>query len=146
MLRGFTGADAEIYEGDGFRIANVRLATDEGYTNRDGEKVEHTEWHNLVAKNKLADVFEKYITKGSHIDIEGRLRTESWDDNGTTRYRTKVIVTELAIISTPGDGEDAGTTEAKPSRAKTTTKKASRTRAKAKTSKAKATAEDDLPY
>lgn len=154
-VRGFTGADAEVFHGDGFTIANVRLATDEGYMNRNGDKVEHTEWHSLVFKNALAEVVEKYITKGSHIEVVGRLRTESWEDeNGNTRYNTKIHVTELYIVSTPNEEEGSeektsGNSKGTKARSKTTKAKASSTKStgrKATKSKASTNANNGLPY
>lgn len=149
LLRGFTGADPDMYHGDGFVIANVRLATDESY-NRNGEKIEQTEWHSLVFKNGLAEVIEKYAGKGSHIEIEGRLRTESWDKNGETRYTTKIHVTELTLLSTTNeeDGSTSGesTAKAKPKAAKATTTRKKSTGRKATKAKATADADDGLPY
>ena len=150
-LRGFTGADPEIYSGDNYTLANVRLATDEGFTNRDGEKVDHTEWHNLVFSGRLAEVIEQYISKGSHIEVVGRLRTESWEDgDGNTRYTTKIRVSELNIISTPneedGSERSKSNTKAKPKASKAKTTRAKSTGRKATKAKATADVDDGLPY
>jgi single-strand DNA-binding protein len=109
ILRGYTGSDPEVREvGKTSKVAEVRLATDESYYNSDGELIEQTEWHSLVFwgnNNKgLAEVVEKYISKGSHIEVIGKLKTETWEtDDNETRSRTKVVVSELKIISTPNN-------------------------------------------
>lgn len=111
-LRGHMGADPDMYHGDGFSIANVRLATTNKYTKKDGEEVEETTWHSLVFRNKLAEIVESYLTKGSHIEVYGSIKQDQWeDDDGVTRYTTKIVVNELYIVSTPRDDdgtEDGG--------------------------------------
>lgn len=151
ILRGYTGNDADVYDGDGFKIANVRLATDESYVNRDGEKIEDTQWHNLVFRNTLARVIEEHAPKGSHIEVVGRLRHESWNkEDGSTGYSTKIHVDQLYFVSTPSE-EDGSEGTKSTAKAKTTAKKATSNRAtstgrKATQKKAVAEPDDDLPY
>lgn len=101
MLLGHVGKDTEFRVTDGgVAIANVSLATTEIFKNQQGERIEKTEWHNLVAFEKLAEVMRDYVRKGSRIDVVGRLQTRNWDDKetGVKRYRTEIIVKELILL------------------------------------------------
>lgn len=82
-------------------VANFPLATNDVYRDKMGESHETTEWHNLVAYGRTAEVVRDYVQKGSRIYIEGRLRTRSWDDKetGQTRYRTEIVIGDLALLS-----------------------------------------------
>lgn len=77
----------------GINVANLGVATNRYYTNQQGEKVEETEFHNVALFGRLADLAQQYLTKGSGVFIEGRLRTRSWDDkeSGQKRYRTEIM-------------------------------------------------------
>jgi len=100
IIVGHLGADPEIktFENGG-KIANFRVATSMNYTNKQGEKVTHTEWHNIVIKNKLADVAEKYFKKGMQLYIEGFLHTRSWDDkDGVKHYTTEIICQTVQML------------------------------------------------
>ena len=92
ILIGNLGKDPEIRHLEGNRsVANFPLATSETYKNRDGEKIETTEWHNIVLWNKLAEIAEKFLKKGDKLFIEGRIRTRKWEDkDGNTRYTTEI--------------------------------------------------------
>ena len=81
------------YFSEGNCVGQFRLATHEEYTNRNtNERVEHTEWHNIVVRNKLAEAIEKYTQKGDLIYLEGQLRTRSWQaEDGSPRYITEVV-------------------------------------------------------
>lgn len=91
----------------GKTVANFSLATNEKYKNAKGELIENTEWHNLVAWGKTAEIIEKYVQKGSEIAIEGKLTSRSWDDkDGNKRYTTEVLVNELLLMgSKPSNGK-----------------------------------------
>lgn len=81
------------------KVANFSIATTDTYYNNEGERVTDTQWHNLVCWNKTADIVEKYLDKGSHIAIEGKLTNDSWEDKeGNKRYTTKIIVNELMML------------------------------------------------
>jgi single-strand DNA-binding protein len=100
ILVGNLGRDPEVktLEG-GAKVATFSLATTETYRNKDGERTEQTEWHNLVLWRGLADIAEKYLHKGSSIYVEGRIRTRSWEDqNGQKRYTTEVEVQNLVML------------------------------------------------
>ena len=99
-LIGHTGKEVEIFNFEnGSRKASVTLATNDYYTNANGEKVEETQWHNLVAYGKTAEVMEKYMPKGKEIAIEGKLTYRSYDDkDGVKRMITEIRVEELVLL------------------------------------------------
>jgi len=103
MLIGHLGDDVKMhyFEGGG-SIGRFPLATNETYTKKDtGEKVSQTEWHNIVIRNKAAEICEKYLSKGDRIYIEGRIKTRKWqDDKGNDRYSTEINVQEFTFLST----------------------------------------------
>ncbi len=102
FLIGNVGKDPEIkYLSNGDGVANFSLATTMKYK---GE--EKTEWHKIVAFGKVAEVIEKYVTKGSRLCVEGRLQTREWEDkNGTKHYTTEVVLSDLSML---GGGERKG--------------------------------------
>ena len=107
MLIGRLGSDVKTHLfDDGNSIANFSLATSEYYKNKEtGEKVEKTEWHKIVAKNRLATICEKYLNKGDTIYIEGKLSTRSWDDNGSNRYSTEIVAIKIEFLSSKNKQE-----------------------------------------
>ena len=82
-------------------VGRFPLATNETYTNKQtNEKVTNTEWHNVVVRNKAAEICEKYLKKGDHVYIEGRLKTRKWqDDNGNDRYSTEIICIDFTFLT-----------------------------------------------
>jgi single-strand DNA-binding protein len=100
ILIGHLGADPEIrYTQGGAPVANLRIATNENWTNKNGQKEERTEWHRVVAWSKLAELAGQYLTKGRQIYIEGRLQTRSWDDKeGNKRYATEIVATNITFL------------------------------------------------
>lgn len=102
MLIGHLGDDVKMhyFEG-GNSIGRFPLATNETYTNRQtNEKVTNTEWHNIVVRNKAAEVCEKYLKKGDKVYVEGRLKNRSWQgEDGQTRYSTEVHVTDFTFLT-----------------------------------------------
>lgn len=119
MLIGRTGDDVKThyFEGGGC-IGRFPLATNETYVIRTtNERVSNTEWHNIVVRNKAAEICEKYLKKGDMVYIEGRLKTRKWtDDRGIDRYTTEVQCNEFKFLSTKGDssvqGEDVSPAKA----------------------------------
>tara|TARA_B100000767_G_scaffold262276_1_gene274765 strand:- start:17809 stop:18141 length:333 start_codon:yes stop_codon:yes gene_type:complete len=101
QLIGNLGNDPEIITLDsGKKLAKFSLATNEYYKDADGQKQTKTDWHNLVAWNKTAEIIENYVTKGKEIAIEGKLTNRSWDDKeGNKRYITEVVVSEVLMFS-----------------------------------------------
>lgn len=106
MLIGHTGDDVKMhyFEGGGC-VGRFPLATNEVYTNKTtGEKVNNTEWHNVVVRNKAAEICEKYLKKGDKVYIEGSIKTRKWtDDQNNERYSTEIQCTEFTFLS-PKDG------------------------------------------
>ena len=104
ILVGNVGKDPEVhYIEDGLAVARFPLATSErGYQTRDGRQVpERTEWHNIVVWRKLAEVVEKYVRKGTQLYLEGKIRTNSYEDkDGIKRYRTEIVVDVLQLLGT----------------------------------------------
>lgn len=103
IIIGHVGQDPEVrYTGNasnGVKVATMRVATTERYKDRNGEVKEQTEWHNIVAFDKAAELIEKFVTKGMLLYIEGKIRTRSWDDqNGNKRYVTEVLVNTIQFL------------------------------------------------
>ena len=106
MLIGNLGDEVKMHHFDGGGcIGRFPIATNENYTNKTtGEKVSNTEWHNVVVRNKAAEVCEKYLSKGDKIYIEGKLRTRSWQDqDGNNRYTTEVVADNLTMLGKMND-------------------------------------------
>jgi len=101
MLIGHLGEDVKMhyFEG-GNAIGRFSLATNETYTNKEGERINTTDWHNIVVRNKLAEICEKHLVKGDKIYCEGKIKTRQWtDENGQNRYMTEIHVNELTFLS-----------------------------------------------
>jgi len=103
MLIGHLGDEVKMhyFEGGG-SIGRFPIATNETYTNKQtGEKVTNTDWHNIVIRNKAAEICEKYLSKGDKVYVEGRLKNRQWQgEDGNTRYTTEVHVQEFTFLST----------------------------------------------
>ena len=100
MLIGRLGQDPEIrYTQSGSSVANVTIATNDYWTDKQGGKQERTEWHSLVLWGKLADLAQSYLKKGSQVYVEGRLQTRDWEDQqGQKHYKTEVVVTTMQFL------------------------------------------------
>lgn len=101
MLIGRCGGnpDVKTINEQGRKAAQFSLATTERYKDRNGEVKEQTEWHNIVAFDKTAELVERFVTKGMLLYVEGKLRTRSWDDqNGNKRYVTEVLVNGIQFL------------------------------------------------
>src|ERR687889_641649 len=106
MLIGRLGKDPEIRSTpSGQSVATFTVATDERYTDRNGEKQQRTEWHNIVAWGKLAEICGQYLKKGKLVYIEGSIRTDSWDDkeSGQKKYRTEIVANTMKMLDRRGD-------------------------------------------
>ena len=102
MLIGHLGDDVKMKHFDGGGcIGRFPLATNETYTNKStNEKVTNTDWHNIVVRNKAAEICEKYLAKGDKVYVEGRIKTRKWqDDKGNDRYSTEINCTEFTFLS-----------------------------------------------
>lgn len=103
MLIGHLGDEVKIHYFEGGNcIARFPVATNETYTSKQtGEKITNTEWHNIVVRNKAAEVCEKYLTKGDKVYVEGRLKTRQWQgEDGITRYTTEIHVQDFTFLTT----------------------------------------------
>jgi len=110
ILIGNLGKDPEVRHLDnGATVANFSMATTETYKDRNsGERVDQTEWHNIVLWRGLAEVAEKYLNKGDSVYIEGKLRTRSWEKDGVTRYTTEVVGDQMTMLGGKKGGSDSG--------------------------------------
>lgn len=102
ILVGNLGKDPEVkFTPSGVPVAKFSLATNERYKDKGGEWQDRTEWHNIIAWQRLAEIVGEYVKKGSKIYIEGRLQTSSWDDkqSGEKRYRTEIVAADLVLLS-----------------------------------------------
>lgn len=101
MLIGRLGDAVKMhYFDDKNCVGRFPLATDESYTNKDGERVTVTDWHNIVVRNRAAEICEKYLVKGDLIYVEGRLKNRQWKgEDGQTRYSTEIQVTDFTFLS-----------------------------------------------
>jgi single-strand DNA-binding protein len=109
MLIGYLGDDVKMHYFDGGNcIGRFQLATHEVYVNKTtNEKITSTEWHNLVVRNKAAEICEKHLTKGDKIYIEGRIKSRQWQgEDGTTKHTSEIQVTEFTFLSTKKDSEN----------------------------------------
>jgi len=113
ILIGNLGDEIKMHQfDDNSSIGRFPLATSESFTSRDsGEKVTQTEWHNVVVRNKLAEICEKYLKKGDKVYVEGKLKTRKWqDNNGQDRYTTEIIASEVVFLNTKSSNTDSGAT------------------------------------
>ena len=107
FLLGNVGKDPEIRTtGTGTSVANFSLATSDRFQDQQGNWQDRTEWHNLVAFKRTAEIVRDYVKKGSKLYIEGKIQTRSWDDKetGAKKYRTEIIVNDLSLLSGREDG------------------------------------------
>lgn len=100
ILIGNLGQEPELrYTGSGTAVCNMRLATNESYTDRDGNEVQNTEWHRIVAWGRLGEICNEYLQKGSQVYFEGSLQTNSWEDrDGNTRKTTEIRAREVMFL------------------------------------------------
>jgi len=103
ILVGRLGADpVKRYTSSGNPVVSFRIATTEGWTNREGEREERTEWHQIVAWSKLAEICDQYLTKGRLVYVEGRIQTREWEDReGNRRWTTEIIANQMQMLGPP---------------------------------------------
>jgi single-strand DNA-binding protein len=107
ILLGNVGKDPEIRAtAGGMTVANFSIATTDRIKGQDGQYTDKTEWHNLVAFQRTAEIIRDYVKKGNKLYVEGRLQTSSWDDKATgqKKYKTEIIVSDLSLLSGKGEG------------------------------------------
>ena len=126
ILIGNLGKDPEVrYLENGVAVCNFSIATGETYKDKNsGEKVTHTEWHNIVLWRGLAEVAEKYLKKGAKIYIEGKLRTRSWQDQeGNTKYTTEILGDNMTMLGKAGESNTENPAPSASSQSSATPKK-----------------------
>ena len=110
ILVGNLGKDPEVRHLEGGAVvANFPLATSESYKDRSGNRVDQTEWHNVVVWRGLAEVAEKYLKKGNQVYVEGKIRTRSWDDkDGVKRYTTEIVADQMTMLGKKDENNMGG--------------------------------------
>ncbi len=108
ILVGNLGKDPEIRHTEGgVAVARFPIATSESYKDKNGNKVERTEWHNIVAWRGLAEVAEKYLKKGQSVYVEGKIRSNNYQDKeGIQRYSIEIVADNMTMLSSRGDGSN----------------------------------------
>jgi single-strand DNA-binding protein len=110
ILVGNLGKDPEVrYTQDGRAIANFTIATSESWKDKaTGETRDKTEWHRIVAFNRLGEICGEYLSKGKQVYIEGRIQTRSWEKDGITRYTTEIVADKMQMLGSKGDSSYQG--------------------------------------
>jgi len=150
MLIGNLGKDPEArhFEGGGM-LVRFPIATSESYTNRAGEQVNNTEWHNIVVGRRgLAEVCEKYLKKGHKVYLEGRIKTRQWqDDSGQNRYSTEINVENMTMLTSRQEADSMSqNTGATPSNAPYQSPEPAAAKPTPSSFDTKNNEEDDLPF
>jgi single-strand DNA-binding protein len=116
ILIGRVGRDPEVrYVSSGAPVATFSVATDESFKSRNGEQQQHTEWHKVVAWNKLAEICGEYLTKGKLVYIEGSIRSRQWEDqSGNKRTSYEIIARNMQMLGSRADSERAGAGASRP--------------------------------
>ncbi len=108
ILIGNLGRDPEVKHFDnGGSLARFPIATSETYTNKNGDKIENTDWHTIIVRGGLVDVASKYLKKGDKVFIEGKIRTRSYEDGGITKYVTEIITDNMTMLGSRPSGQDS---------------------------------------
>jgi len=108
ILVGNVGKDPEVrYLDNKMVVAKFSLATSDSFK-KDGQKVDTTEWHNIVIWNKLAEIVEKYVRKGSKLYLEGRIKSRTWEDkDGKKNYATDIVCDQMTMLDSKKSGDDS---------------------------------------
>jgi len=113
ILIGNVGKDPEVrYLEGGVAVAKFSLATTEVYKNKEGQKVETTEWHNIVMWRALAEIAEKWVRKGNKLYIEGKIRTRSYEQDGQKKWFTDIVADQMQMLGGPRTEENGKSVEA----------------------------------
>jgi len=104
ILIGYLGADPEVrYTNSGTSVTTFRMATSVNFKNKDGEKTDKTEWHKIVAFDRLGEICGEYLKKGKQIYIEGRLQTREWEDkDGNKKWTTEIVANTMQMLGIGG--------------------------------------------
>lgn len=114
ILIGNLGKDPELrHTASGKAVVTFPIATNRTWTGADGTPNEETEWHNIVAWDRLAEICQQYLQKGRKVYIEGRIQTRSWDDkSGQKRYMTEIVANQMIILDSSGGNREGGAARA----------------------------------
>ncbi len=148
ILVGNLGRDPEVrHLESGRAVANFSIATSETYKNKEGDKVTHTEWHNVVLWTPLAEIGERFLKKGSQVYIEGKLTTRSYDDkDGNKKYITEVVGREMTLLGRPADSQGGGASSGGASNSDSVAEPTTASPAASETTSAENSEVDDLPF
>ena len=109
ILVGHVGKDPEVrYLENGTALAKFSLATSDSYKDKNGQKVDTTEWHNIVIWGKLAEIAEKFVRKGKLLYIDGKIRTRSYEVENQKKYITEIVAENMTMLGTRGEGSGSG--------------------------------------
>jgi len=146
ILVGRLGRDPEMrYTSSGTAVVNFSMATNHIVKDQSGNNNDQTEWHQIVAFGRTAEVAGEYLTKGRLVYIEGRLQTRSWDDkNGQKKYKTEVVCSNMQLLGGRGEGGDS--TEAVSQSAPSDEESVDQSKVNKEKETAPAEEEDDLPF
>ena len=138
MLIGHLGDEVKMHYFEGGNcIGRFPIATNESFSNKQtGEKVTTTEWHNVVVRNKLAELCEKFLSKGDRVFIEGKIKTRQWEQEGVKRYSTEIHALDMTFLTTKKDLNNPGSSETPPET----------NQSKSKESNSLKDTTDDLPF
>ncbi len=141
IIVGNLGIDPEIKTLEsGAKLARLSIATSESYMNKEGHRIEQTEWHRVILWRGLADIAERYLSKGKQVYIEGKLRTRSWkDQDGNDRYATEIVADNMQLLGRPSDNQSSASGERQQA-------SAPKAQAQAVQQAAGSDADDDLPF
>ena len=120
MLIGHLGDEVKMHYFEGGNcIGRFPIATNESFNNRQtGEKVTTTEWHNVVVRNKLAELCEKFLSKGDRVFVEGKIKTRQWEQEGIKKYTTEIHALEMTFLTTKKDLSNPSSLEGNENKAK----------------------------
>lgn len=104
---GRLGRDPEVKFLQSSTVCNFSVATDESWTDKQGQKQQRTEWHNIVAWGKLAEICGQYLAKGRQVYIEGSLRTEEYEKDGVKKYTTKIIARDVVFLGGKNEAQQS---------------------------------------
>jgi single-strand DNA-binding protein len=111
ILVGNVGQDPEVkYTASGVPVAKLSLATNERFKDRNDAWQDRTEWHSLVAWQRLAEIVGEYVRKGSKLYIEGKLQASSWEakQSGERKYRTEIVARDIVLLGSQDNGQEGG--------------------------------------
>jgi single-strand DNA-binding protein len=115
QLIGNLGKDPELkYTPSGVAVATFSIATSESWKDQDGNQQEKTEWHNIVAWRKLAEICGEYLKKGKKVYLEGKLQTRNYEKDGIKRYVTEIVADQLIMLDGGGAGKAGGSSSSSP--------------------------------